>query len=70
MFPVELQQLLLFRCPTVRVDAVEDVASVVIDCSKCSDDAEALAASVAYPRRTRVEGSLDKVLARLQNRHS
>jgi len=57
--------LLLFRRPPVRIDAVENVASVVVDGSECSHDAETLILGLADTRRARVECVIHQIHARL-----
>ena len=52
--------------PAFRVDAVEHVASVVVDVAELSHDAEALRLRLDHARVARHVRPLDEVLARLQ----
>jgi len=59
------QQLVLGR-PAVGVDAVEDVACVMVDGAQCADDSEALVACRLDAGRTLVERSLYQHSTRLR----
>ena len=58
--------LLLPWSPTVRVDAVEYVAGVVVDGAQGPDDPKTLIASRLDPKRTLVESPIDEYPTRLQ----
>jgi len=57
--------LWLLRGPSIWVDAVEHVTSVMVDGTQCSHDAQTLVLCLADTRRTRVERIVHQVHTRL-----
>ena len=64
-----VEQQLVFRRPAVRVDAVQNVSGVVVDCAECANDPETLVASGLYAGHALVEGSVYQNSTCLTHRH-